>query len=453
MNFAEVVLKEIDNKVKFHYHKGKSCFFINLKQSKVVIKDFNLDNISFIQKVNDFINFKLKPEILLKLLESKDISNSKVLIEHTSANPISNLHIGNLRVAYFGESLRRLNLYMGNKVVTQYYVNDLGNQAAISLMCYLKYPNIKLNELYSYYCKNTKEFSDSELKELIYKIEQNDKNLIKELSKIVKFNLDLIFKELQNLNIIIDQFIFESDINVQGQEFIKLLISEGIAKQKGNMVYYPINKNEIVLRKSNNCLTYISRDILYGLYKINQNYNIVYNIMGKDHQLYKDYYLEILEKILSYKPKNYNIELVNLVTTKYEKMSKRKLNYKSYSDFTDLEILSLKLEFLKNPDNIELNHIDTDFVKKYYNLLKIYTLKQYYGLQEFEYLKVLEYLTYFKLKLKSLSIYQIYNIFVKLISYCQNLSNQSKTELNKNFIKYNLTISRYLQDIGYILGL
>jgi hypothetical protein len=134
-------------------------------------------------------------------------------------------------------------------------------------------------------------------------------------------------------------------------------------------------------------------------------------------------------------------------------MSKRKLNYKSYSDFTDLEILSLKLEFLKNPDNIELNHIDTDFVKKYYNLLKIYTLKQYYGLQEFEYLKVLEYLTYFKLKLKSLSIYQIYNIFVKLISYCQNLSNQSKTELNKNFIKYNLTISRYLQDIGYILGL
>jgi arginyl-tRNA synthetase len=247
MNFAEVVLKEIDNKVKFHYHKGKSCFFINLKQSKVVIKDFNLDNISFIQKVNDFINFKLKPEILLKLLESKDISNSKVLIEHTSANPISNLHIGNLRVAYFGESLRRLNLYMGNKVVTQYYVNDLGNQAAISLMCYLKYPNIKLNELYSYYCKNTKEFSDSELKELIYKIEQNDKNLIKELSKIVKFNLDLIFKELQNLNIIIDQFIFESDINVQGQEFIKLLISEGIAKQKGNMVYYPIIKMRLFL--------------------------------------------------------------------------------------------------------------------------------------------------------------------------------------------------------------
>jgi arginyl-tRNA synthetase len=265
MNFSNLILKNHKSKLFLHYNSSKLYFFVNTIESDILVSDLDLSVIYDISETGPYINFKILPDYLLKILDQKQDKHSNILIQHTSANPVDKLHIGNLRIAHLGECLKRLEVYKGNTVKVHYYVNNLGAQCVKALICNLKYPNLDYNKLYSYYCNNIDKFSDSELKELIYKIEQNDKNLIKELSKIVKFNLDLIFKELQNLNIIIDQFIFESDINVQGQEFIKLLISEGIAKQKGNMVYYPINKNEIVLRKSNNCLTYISRDILYGI--------------------------------------------------------------------------------------------------------------------------------------------------------------------------------------------
>ena len=52
----------------------------------------------------------------------------KVLLEFVSANPTGPLHVGHGRGAAVGDALARLLAFTGFRVVTEYYVNDVGNQ-------------------------------------------------------------------------------------------------------------------------------------------------------------------------------------------------------------------------------------------------------------------------------------------------------------------------------------
>ncbi len=52
----------------------------------------------------------------------------RVLVEFVSANPTGPLHVGHGRGAAVGDALARLLAFTGHEVVTEYYVNDVGNQ-------------------------------------------------------------------------------------------------------------------------------------------------------------------------------------------------------------------------------------------------------------------------------------------------------------------------------------
>lgn len=54
----------------------------------------------------------------------------KVIVEHTSANPVHPLHIGSGRNSVIGDTYARLLRKLGFNVETRYYVNDLGRQVA-----------------------------------------------------------------------------------------------------------------------------------------------------------------------------------------------------------------------------------------------------------------------------------------------------------------------------------
>ncbi|AWS00682.1 arginine--tRNA ligase [Metallosphaera hakonensis] len=55
----------------------------------------------------------------------------RIVIEHTSANPIHPLHIGHLRNSILGDALVRLMRARGHEVISRFYVNDSGRQVAI----------------------------------------------------------------------------------------------------------------------------------------------------------------------------------------------------------------------------------------------------------------------------------------------------------------------------------
>ncbi len=62
----------------------------------------------------------------------------RVVIEHTSANPVHPLHIGHGRNASLGDALARLLRARGHHVQTRFYINDVGRQVAVLAYGFIK---------------------------------------------------------------------------------------------------------------------------------------------------------------------------------------------------------------------------------------------------------------------------------------------------------------------------
>ncbi len=98
------------------------------------------------EAVNGYVNFKADTESFSKLvLETvtgedeeygflKTLQPERVMVEHTSANPISPLHIGNARNSILGDCLVKLLKKRGHEVAIHFLVNDVGRQVAMT--CY-----------------------------------------------------------------------------------------------------------------------------------------------------------------------------------------------------------------------------------------------------------------------------------------------------------------------------
>ncbi len=62
----------------------------------------------------------------------------RIIVEHTSANPIHPIHIGAARNPILGDALARLLRARGHDVKVHFYINDVGRQVAILAYGYLK---------------------------------------------------------------------------------------------------------------------------------------------------------------------------------------------------------------------------------------------------------------------------------------------------------------------------
>jgi arginyl-tRNA synthetase len=62
----------------------------------------------------------------------------KVIVEHTSANPVHPIHIGTARNPVLGDALARILKALGHVVFRHYYVDDVGRQAAVIAYGYEK---------------------------------------------------------------------------------------------------------------------------------------------------------------------------------------------------------------------------------------------------------------------------------------------------------------------------
>ena len=105
----------------------------------------------FIDKIeyaNGYLNFyidyrRLSKEILGRIIDGsvfEEISSygggEKILVEHTSANPIHPLHIGSGRNSVIGNTYARILRRLGFNVREHFYVDDMGRQVAVMVYGY-----------------------------------------------------------------------------------------------------------------------------------------------------------------------------------------------------------------------------------------------------------------------------------------------------------------------------
>lgn len=96
--------------------------------------------------INFYANFakftKLTLESIKKLNKDygfiKTGSPIKVIVEHTSVNPLHPIHIGQARNPMIGDTLARIIKLRGHDVSTHYYIDDVGRQSSVVAYGYAK---------------------------------------------------------------------------------------------------------------------------------------------------------------------------------------------------------------------------------------------------------------------------------------------------------------------------
>ena len=371
-----------------------------LDLANILKKNF-LENFKEFEKIDvakpGFLNINFKIDFwknhLFKIIQSDANYGSnknlqqKYNIEFVSANPTGPLHVGHCRGAILGDALSNLLKFNGHLVTKEYYVNDYGNQIkTFVLSVYHRILEITEEKIFP---------SDKDLypgdyiidiaKKIVEEKNIKDfKNFNKVYEKLakesLKFSIELIKNNLDNLGVEHDSFVYESELIKN--EFVSKTIKK---LQKDNYVYkgkLEPPKGELskdwktrdqllfnstkfgddtdrALQKEDKTWTYFASDIAYHAHKINRNFDILVNILGSDHA---GYIKRITSAVRAISKNKINLvckvsQLVKLFKKGEPfKMSKRKGDYITVEDLIkEVGRDSVRFMMLNRSNDVELN--------------------------------------------------------------------------------------------------
>ena len=371
-----------------------------LDLANILKKNF-LENFKEFEKIDvakpGFLNINFKVDFwknhLFKIIQSgANYGSNKNLqqkynIEFVSANPTGPLHVGHCRGAILGDALSNLLKFNGHLVTKEYYVNDYGNQIkTFVLSVYHRILEITEEKIFP---------SDKDLypgdyiidiaKKIVEEKNIKDfKNFNKVYEKLakesLKFSIELIKNNLDNLGVKHDSFVYESELIKN--EFVSKTIKK---LQKDNYVYkgkLEPPKGELskdwktrdqllfnstkfgddtdrALQKEDKTWTYFASDIAYHAHKINRNFDILVNILGSDHA---GYIKRITSAVRAISKNKINLvckvsQLVKLFKKGEPfKMSKRKGDYITVEDLIkEVGRDSVRFMMLNRSNDVELN--------------------------------------------------------------------------------------------------
>ena len=145
-----------------------------------------------------YVNFHLDydratPRILTEVLENsceygyvKAKRPLRVVVEHTSVNPVHAIHIGQARNTVLGDSIARILKARGHSVKTRYYVDDMGRQSAILAYGYLKLGNGEVEGKIDHFLGSVYSLTNCilEVKSLKRRIEETQPEQLEELNRL-----------------------------------------------------------------------------------------------------------------------------------------------------------------------------------------------------------------------------------------------------------------------------
>jgi arginyl-tRNA synthetase len=328
--------------------------------------------------INFFINYDIFSKELLNSIDENYGNLSKndrnIVLEHTSANPNGPLHIGHIRNAIIGDSLKRILIAAGNELNTQYYVNDMGRQIAMIVF--------GITELGLSTDKNSDEKIDHQIGQLYFKVNEKlnkNPNLKEKVDKLIKSyesgndsklnrlfentvndTLEGVKKTLNRLRIEHDEFVWEGQFIRNGDvdKVVNDLIDTGYTKED-EVLYLDLKddfgiEKELVLRRSDGTSLYSTRDLAYHMKK-SQEGDLVLDILGSDHKLAIDQLSVALELLDEKIPEVVFYEFINLPQGS---MSTRRGVFVSVDDLIDEAILRGKNELKTRRPELNNSEID-----------------------------------------------------------------------------------------------
>ncbi|GAA5414571.1 arginine--tRNA ligase [Ureaplasma ceti] len=265
-----------------------------------------------------FINFYVSPAVneeLFKQIEAEkddfpvfEKRNERYNVEYVSANPTGYLHIGHARNAVFGDAIAALSRKVGIDVVTEYIVNDAGNQMnMLSSSVLVRYKELFGQDIAlpdnSYHGEEIKlvaqdlkaEFGDKFVNTPInmetFVIEDQEAN-----QEIRTFSRNYLLKQIQDdlaaLGTHIE--IYYSELEIHKNKLIPKtieMLGDNVYEQDGatwlKTTKFGDDKDRVLI-KSDGMPTYFMPDIAYHMIKLNREPKPtkLINIWGADHYSY-----------------------------------------------------------------------------------------------------------------------------------------------------------------------
>lgn len=255
-----------------------------------------------------FLNFRFKKatqtDVINHILEdfqafseTKAGLGQKILLEFVSVNPTGLMHIGHARGAASGDTLARILRKNGFEVLTEYYVNDAGNQMdKLAESLFARYQEAAGHSV---------DFPDDgyhgeDIKALALKLYQDHGDQYLENKGALAFfkqaGLDALLQEIKDdlatSRVHFDSFYHESSLYQSGaiDDVLSRLKASGYTYELDEALYLKTtafgDEKDRVLIKSNKDYTYILPDIAYHEQKIKRGYPHLIDILGTDHHGY-----------------------------------------------------------------------------------------------------------------------------------------------------------------------
>ena len=283
----------------------------------------DINNYFELEAKGPYLNFALRTDYLIANVLSSVLRKGAdygtfpprdefVILEHTSANPNGPFHVGRARNPIIGDTLARILRKLGFTVEVQYWVNDMGRQAATLSWGKTNLPESSIppmaldnpftdkndHKLVRYYQEAHRRIEDDEklageVDQILYEIEDGNKKTKETVRSYSISVLEGMKESLSRLHIEYDKFVWESASVEDGTvtEVIDVLKKSEYAHRDEGAWYLELEEFGISGRSTKFFFTrgdgtslYTTRDLAYHLSKLRQCDRAV-NILGEDHKL------------------------------------------------------------------------------------------------------------------------------------------------------------------------
>ena len=248
-----------------------------------------------------FINLKVKEEVLADFLQEmaadeklsvSEAENPKtIIIDYGGPNVAKPLHVGHLRSAIIGESIKRIGRYMGHKMIGDVHLGDWGLQMGLIItelkhrqpeLVYFDesyqgdYPKEapftigELEEIYpsaSARSKTDEEYRNEAL-EATHLLQQGNPGYMALWNHILNVSVTDLKKNYEKLNVSFDLWKKESDAQPYIQEMVQMMKEKGYAyEDQGALVVDVREENDTkeippcMLLKSDGASLYTTTDL------------------------------------------------------------------------------------------------------------------------------------------------------------------------------------------------
>jgi arginyl-tRNA synthetase len=321
------------------------------------------DGAATVQAVGGYVNFKLTPEWLQRLVAEVAASatayghsdlggGERLQVEFASINPTGPLHIGHGRGTILGDSICRLLEFTGHNVQREYYVNSDNTQTRrFGASVYARLQGKEPPEG-GYTGEYVAEIAESARRDLpgienLPEEEAEPKLRVYAIQKVI----DQISATVARLNIHYDEWFWESRVWETGlaQRAIDRLRESGYLKDRDGAIWFgpaleeedglgeqvlAEDEDRVVIR-SNGQPTYFASDLGYLLSRFEERgFNRVIEVWGADHHGYVPR-MKSAVGALGFDPDKLVVILHQMVNLKEGKMSKRAGRFITLDELVD----------------------------------------------------------------------------------------------------------------------